>query len=84
MARGIDPDSASSQFFIVHKDSFFLDQNYAAFGRLATNASYETLDKIANLTSAGEQTNNLPFDWGKGEIIKAEVKNAQKFQTCLI
>lgn len=75
MARGIDPDSASSQFFIVHKDSFFLDQNYAAFGRLATNASYVTLDKIANLTSAGEQTNYLPFDWGKGEIIKAEVKN---------
>lgn len=74
MARGLDPDSASSQFFIVHKDSLFLDQNYAAFGRLATNASYETLDKIANLTSAGEQTNYLPFDWGKGEIIKAEIK----------
>lgn len=74
MARSTDPDSASSQFFIVHKDSFFLDQNYAAFGRLATNASYETLDKIANLTTGGEQTNNLPFDWGKGEIIKAEVK----------
>ncbi|HSA97904.1 MAG TPA: peptidylprolyl isomerase [Candidatus Nitrosotenuis sp.] len=75
MARGVDPDSGSSQFFIVHKDSLFLDQNYAVFGRLATNASYETLDKIANLTSAGEQTNNLPFDWGKGEIVKAEVKN---------
>ncbi|TBR10696.1 MAG: peptidylprolyl isomerase [Candidatus Nitrosotenuis sp.] len=74
MARGIDPDSASSQFFIVHKDSFFLDQNYAAFGRLVTDTSYETLDKIANLTSAGEQTKYLPFDWGKGEIIKAEVK----------
>jgi peptidyl-prolyl cis-trans isomerase B (cyclophilin B) len=74
MARGSDPDSASSQFFIVHKDSFFLDQNYAAFGRLATNASYDTLDKIANLTSAGEQTNNLPFEWGKGEILNAEIK----------
>lgn len=74
MARGPDPDSASSQFFIVHKDSFFLDQNYAAFGRLATNTSYETLDKIANLTSGGEQTNYLPFDWAKGEILKAEIK----------
>jgi peptidyl-prolyl cis-trans isomerase B (cyclophilin B) len=74
MARGPDPDSASSQFFIVHKDSFFLDQNYAAFGRLATNTSYDTLDKIANLTSAGEQTNHLPFDWGKGEVLKAEIK----------
>ncbi len=83
MARGIDPDSASSQFFIVHKDSFFLDQNYAAFGRLATNASYDTLDKIANLTSAGEQTNNLPFDWGKGEIIKAEVKKRTEIPNLL-
>lgn len=75
MARGADPDSASSQFFIVHKDSTFLDQNYAAFGRLATNTSYTTLDKIANLTTGGEQTNYIPFDWGKGEILKAEVKN---------
>jgi len=74
MARGSDPDSASSQFFIVHKDSFFLDQNYAAFGRLATNTSYETLDKIANLTTGGEQLNNRPLDFGKGEILKAEIK----------
>ncbi|WP_042684030.1 peptidylprolyl isomerase [Candidatus Nitrosotenuis chungbukensis] len=74
MARGFDPDSASSQFFIVHEDSFFLDQNYAAFGRLATNTSYETLDKIANLTTGGEQMNNRPLDFEKGEILKAEVK----------
>ena len=32
MARAQDPDSASSQFFIVHADSEFLDGNYAAFG----------------------------------------------------
>ena len=32
MARANDPDSASSQFFIVHEDSTFLDGNYAAFG----------------------------------------------------
>jgi peptidyl-prolyl cis-trans isomerase B (cyclophilin B) len=74
MARGFDPDSASSQFFIVHGDSFFLDQNYAAFGRLATNTSYETLDKIANLTTGGEQMNNRPLDFEKAEILKAEVK----------
>lgn len=75
MARGFDPDSASSQFFIVHGDSFFLDRNYAAFGRLATNTSYETLDKIANLTTTGEQMNNRPLDFEKAEILKAEVKN---------
>ncbi len=32
MARATDPDSASSQFFIVHEDSDFLNGNYAAFG----------------------------------------------------
>jgi len=32
MARSQDPDSASSQFFIVHKDSTFLDGDYAVFG----------------------------------------------------
>ena len=34
MARAMDPDSASSQFFIVHKDSTFLDGEYAAFGHV--------------------------------------------------
>lgn len=49
--RGGDPDteetmnSASSQFFIVHKDSDFLDGNYAAFGKLING--YDVLDKIA-------------------------------------
>ncbi len=32
MARANDPNSASSQFFIVHQDSIFLDGSYAAFG----------------------------------------------------
>lgn len=52
MARkGGNPDteetmnSASSQFFIVHKDSDFLDGNYAAFGKLING--YDVLDKIA-------------------------------------
>jgi peptidyl-prolyl cis-trans isomerase B (cyclophilin B) len=83
MARGSDPDSGSSQFFIVHKDTASLDQNYAAFGRLATDPSYETLDKIANLENEGEPTNNIPYDWGKGEILKAEVKNRSEIQDLL-
>ena len=32
MARSQDPNSASSQFFIVHEDSTFLDGEYAVFG----------------------------------------------------
>lgn len=70
MARASDPNSAGSQFFIVHKDSNFLDGQYTVFGRLATQESYETLDKIANLTTA---PNDIPLDWGEGEILKAEV-----------
>jgi len=45
MARAQDKNSASSQFFIVHKDSTHLDGDYAAFGML-TNG-FETLDAIA-------------------------------------
>ena len=33
--------------FIVHQDSNFLDGEYTAFGRLASEESFETLDKIA-------------------------------------
>ena len=70
MARSADPDSASSQFFIVHKDSNFLDGQYTAFGRLVTQESYDTLEKIATLeTDAAD----LPFEWIKTEITRTEV-----------
>lgn len=46
MARNsISMDSASSQFFIVHKDSTFLDGDYAAFGKVI--AGLDVVDKIA-------------------------------------
>lgn len=40
MARSQDPDSASSQFFIVTDDSPFLDGEYAAFGRVTSGMEY--------------------------------------------
>ncbi|MGY5142639.1 MAG: peptidylprolyl isomerase [Nitrosopumilus sp.] len=49
MARAQDPNSAGSQFFIVHKDSNFLDEQYTVFGRLITDESFRTLDKIASI-----------------------------------
>ena len=49
MARSQDPNSAGSQFFIVHKDSNFLDEQYTVFGRLITDESFQTLDKIASI-----------------------------------
>ena len=51
MARSQDPNSAGSQFFIVHKDSNFLDGQYTVFGRIVGEESFGTLDRIANLTT---------------------------------
>ncbi len=59
MARGADVNSASSQFFIVHKDSNHLDGKYTAFGKLLTEESYETLDKIANLQTLSSDVPNV-------------------------
>ena len=53
MARSNDPNSASTQFFIVHKDSPHLDGSYAAFGRLF--AGFDTLDKIASTKTSSER-----------------------------
>jgi peptidyl-prolyl cis-trans isomerase B (cyclophilin B) len=39
MARSQDPNSAGSQFFIVHENSNFLDQQYTVFGRIVTDES---------------------------------------------
>ena len=44
MARAQDPDSASSQFFIVQEDSDYLDGNYAAFGHVTSGI--EIVDQI--------------------------------------
>ena len=70
MARSMHPDSAGSQFFIVHENSSHLDGQYTVFGRLITEESYDTLDKIANL-EVGK--NNIPIQLLKAKIIKTEV-----------
>ncbi|MBC8517195.1 MAG: peptidylprolyl isomerase [Nitrosopumilus sp.] len=58
MARSADPNSAGSQFFIVHADSNFLDEQYTVFGRIVTEESFETLDKIASVET-GSKDNPL-------------------------
>jgi cyclophilin family peptidyl-prolyl cis-trans isomerase len=47
MARSQDPDSAGSQFFVVVKDSSFLDNQYTVFGRVTKGM--EVVDKIVNV-----------------------------------
>lgn len=51
MARSYYPDSASSQFFIMHADAKYLDGAYAAFG--AVTSGIDIVDKIA-----ASKTNN--------------------------
>ena len=47
MARAADPNSAGSQFFIMHQDSPHLDGSYAAFGKVVEGM--ETVDEIAGV-----------------------------------
>ena len=53
MARSLDNDSASSQFFIVHQDSLFLDGKYAVFGYVT-----EGMDIVDAVCSAAEPTDD--------------------------
>ncbi len=47
MARAQNPDSAGSQFFVMHADAFYLDGQYAAFGKVTEGM--ETVDGIASV-----------------------------------
>ena len=47
MARAYDPNSASSQFFIMHKNAPHLDGQYAAFGKVVSGM--EVVDEIASI-----------------------------------
>lgn len=47
MARAQDPDSAGSQFFIMHSDSPWLDGQYAAFGKVTSGM--EGVDHVASV-----------------------------------
>jgi len=72
MARSADPNSAGSQFFIVHKDSNFLDGQYTVFGRILTDESFETLDRIATMNTA---PNDQPMDAWKVIVKNVQVLN---------
>lgn len=58
MARANDPDSANSQFFIVHKDSTFLDGNYAAFG--IVTEGIEVVDKVCETSNPTDNNGTIP------------------------
>ena len=61
MARSMMPDSASSQFFIVHQDSIYLDGDYAVFGYVT-----EGMDVVDKVCSTAKPTD------GNGTISASE------------
>ena len=58
MARAQDPNSAGSQFFIMHGDANYLDGQYAAFGKVVRGI--EVVDKIAGVPTS--RWNNRPYE----------------------
>lgn len=57
MARAMDPNSAGSQFFIMHADAPHLDGQYAAFGRVT-----EGIDCVDNVTKVRTDGADKPRD----------------------
>ncbi|MDE7264405.1 MAG: peptidylprolyl isomerase [Anaeroplasmataceae bacterium] len=67
MARSSFPDSASSQFFIMHKDAPHLDGSYAAFGKVVKGM--EVVDQIASVNVDRNDKPLLPVIIKKAELI---------------
>ena len=60
MARSMEADSASSQFFIVHQDSTYLDGEYAAFGKVTEGI--EIVDQICDNTAVQDANGTVLAD----------------------
>ena len=80
MARSQNPNSAGSQFFIVHQNSNFLDKQYTVFGRIVTDESFETLDKIASLEIGPR---DIPVNIDDVKITKATTVNRSEVTNLL-
>ena len=68
MARSQDPNSAGSQFFIVLKDSSFLDGQYTVFGRV--RSGMDAVDKIAALE---RDSADAPKDTDQAKIARITI-----------
>ena len=67
MARANDPNSAGSQFFVMHDDADYLDGQYAAFGRVIEGM--EVVDEIANVKT---DWYDKPYETQKMKKVTAE------------
>ena len=67
MARSQDPNSAGSQFYIVVKDSHFLDGQYTAFGRVLKGM--DVADKIVNVPRDARDNPNERIEMKSVKIV---------------
>ena len=79
MARSSDPDSAGSQFFIMHADAPYLDGQYAAFGMVT-----EGMDVVDRIATTATDANDRPVEEQTIQSIRVETFGetyaAQKIQ----
>ena len=69
MARTNDPNSAGSQFFVMHANSPHLDHQYTAFGKVTTGQ--DVIDKIANAPRGAQDRPNKPVQIKKITVTEA-------------
>lgn len=67
MARAMHPDSAGSQFFIMHKNSPHLDGSYAAFGKVI-----EGMDVVNRIAEEDTDYSDRPLDEQKMKTVTVE------------
>ena len=82
MARSTHPDSGGSQFFIVHQDSHSLDGKYTVFGRIITQESFDTLDKIATRQTIPDS--DIPIAYTQTTILSTEIVSKPDVEDTLI
>ena len=68
MARAMNPNSAGSQFFIMHQDAPHLDGQYAAFGKVVSGM--DVVDKIASVKTDWNDKPTTPVRMKTVEIIE--------------
>ena len=68
MARSMNPNSAGSQFFIMHQDAPHLDGQYAAFGKVV--AGMDVVDKIAAVRTDWNDKPTTPVKMKTVELIE--------------
>lgn len=72
MARAMSPNSAGSQFFIMHKDAKHLDGQYAAFGKVI-----EGMDEVDRIATVATDFSDHPLDEEKMESVRVDTQGVE-------